>query len=157
MTVKEAPQVAPEESIDKQEKFNQWSQKELVKIQKFCFSKGIQIKDFKKEKCLSMPPLVGIWYIISKTKGEDYWVISGELPTDIAPVKVAKDERDVTRYFSMSWHLKAARIEEAIAEGKQMGDKETQEKVVKELIEKAEALSQIHRDENLWKNSGLSI
>ncbi len=138
-------------------KYQEWNQEQLVKIQKFCFTKGVQIKGFQQKRCMALPPILGIFYVNSTEKGDDYWLISGEVPTDIAPAKVAKDARDLLRYFSMSWHLKAARIEEAIAEGKQLGDKETQEKVVKELIQKAEGLSQLHQDESLWKNTGLTI
>ncbi|MET1255492.1 DUF4826 family protein [Aliikangiella maris] len=157
MTAQRQENNTAETENNQQEKINQWNQSELVKIQKFCFSKGIQIAEFKRERCLSIPPVIGIWYIKSKKQNEDFWIISGEFPTDVAPVNVAKDERDVIRYFSMSWHLKAARIEEALAEGKQIGDRETQQKFVKELIEKAEQLSLIHRDEKLWANSGLNI
>ena len=134
-----------------------WEQEEIVKVQKFCFSNGVEFKNFRQDRCLCIPPAIGIWCITSKTK-EDYWLISGEFPTDIAPMSVAKDARDVIRYFSMSWHLKAARMEESLAEGKvEMGDKETQQKAIAELINKANALASIREDEKLWAETGLNI
>jgi len=143
---------------ERQEKANKWGQEQVVKIQKFCFSSGIEFKGFKQEKCVNLPPVIAIWYIQSKTKNEDYWAISGEFPTDIAPVKVAKDARDATRYFALSWQLKAARMEDSLAEGKvQLGDKETQQKAIAELIQKAEMLADIHRDEQFWVNTNLKI
>lgn len=152
------PQLAASETEDKAQELKKWGQLEVVKVQKHCLSNGIQFKGFKKEKCLNIPPIIAIWYVLSDKKGEDFWVISGEFPTDVAPVSVAKDPRDATRYFSMSWQLKAARMEDALAEGKiQLGDKDTQQKVVEDLVKKAEILGDIHRDEKLWKGSGLEI
>ncbi|MGX5174061.1 DUF4826 family protein [Aliikangiella sp. IMCC44653] len=134
-----------------------WHSNQLIKIQKFCFSKGIQVKGLEQSKCSILPPIVAIWYVKSNEKKQDYWVISGELPTDIAAAKVAKNARDVLRHFAMTWQLKAARMEEAIAEGKHLNDVETQKKVIQELIQKAEAISQLHSDDKLWETSGMTV
>ncbi|TQV77163.1 DUF4826 family protein [Aliikangiella marina] len=134
-----------------------WGQEEVVKIQKFCFSNGIEFKSFKQDRCLCIPPVIGIWYVTSKTK-EDYWVVSGEMPTDLAPASVAANAREALRYFSMSWHLKAAKMEDSLAEGKvQLGDKETQQKAIAELITKANTLATLHQDDKLWAESELKI
>ena len=149
-------QGTPELTQDIQEKIKKWSQEEFVKMQKFCLSKGIKFQGFKLDKSRCIPPSIGIWYINSDVKGEDFWAIGGQFPTDIAPANVAKDAREVTRHFALSWQLKAARMEDSIAEGKvQLGDKATQEKFIKELIEKAELLYKIHGDENLWAKQEL--
>ncbi len=139
-----------------EEKIKRWHQEEFVKVQKFCGSQGIQVKGIDNTKTRCLPPLVGLWYVNSSVKKEDYWVIAGDLATDLSKAEVAPNAREALKYFSMNWQLKAAQIEDAIAEGKITGDNiATQTDIVKELISKAEALYQIHSDEKLWKNTNL--
>lgn len=146
--------MTPEE---KEAFIKQWGQEEVVKVQKFCLSKGIDIKSFQRDRCLSIPPAIGIWYLSSKTK-EDFWIVSGDLPTDFAPGSVAANPREAIRYFAMSWQLKAARMEDSLAEGKiVLADKETQEKAIQELITKANALMGLQQDDKLWLDSERKI
>ncbi|TQV84404.1 DUF4826 family protein [Aliikangiella coralliicola] len=154
-------QQAQAEALSQEEaeaKIKRWNQEEFVKIQKFCQSQGVQIKGLKQNMCQCLPPVIGVWYIQSATKGEDYWVISGDFPTDLANASVAKNAREALRYFSMSWQIKAANLEDALAEGKiQLNDKETQQKFAKDLVEKAEKLYVISHDEKLWAQVGLKL
>lgn len=152
------PQAVDSKTEERDQDVKKWGQEQAIKVQKHCLSNGIQIKGFKTDKCMSIPPTIAIWYAVSPKQGEDYWAVSGEFPTDVAPASVAKDQRDALRYFSMSWQLKAARMEDALAEGKvQFGDEETQRKIIKDLVEKAENLWALHREERLWANTGLKI
>ena len=144
--------VSPEEAQARNEK---WAQEQLVKIQKQCFANGIEFNKFKADKCLSLPPAIGIWAFTDNKKNE-YWAITGQLPVDIAPASVAANQREVARYFSMSWQLKAARMEESLAEGKMlMGDAETQKAAIDELIQKANALYDIYEKDDLWRSAKL--
>lgn len=141
-----------------EEKTRTWNQEEFVKIQKFCQSKGVQIKGLVQSRCQCLPPFMGVWYVVSTTKGEDYWVISGEFPTDLAPQSIAKNAREAIRYFSMNWQLKVAKLEDAMAEGKvPKSNIDTQKKIIQELNKKAEMLYQIMSDEKLWQQSGLTV
>lgn len=143
---------------EKQEQIQRWQQEEHVKIQKYCHSQGIQAKSLDQKQCQCLPPAVAVWYINSVTKGEDYWIISGELPTDLAPAKVANNAREAMRYFAMNWQLKAANLEDALAEGKvQLADRETQQKFAQELTVKAEAVYKLATDEKLWASTGLKV
>ncbi|WP_196138053.1 DUF4826 family protein [Aliikangiella sp. G2MR2-5] len=152
----EQVQQEPMSAQEKEEQIKRWNQEEFVKVQKFCVSKGVQPKKIEQSRTQCLPPVLGVWYVNSTTKGEDYWVLSGQLPTDLAPAKVANHAREALRYFSMNWQLKAANIEDAIAEGKFTGEnKNTQEAFAKELVSKAEALYQIYSDEKLWAQTGL--
>ena len=146
----------PNSAAEAEEKIRRWNQEEFVKVQKHCMSKGVQPKTLDQSKTKCLPPIVGVWYINSATKGEDYWVLTGDLPSDLAPAKVAANAREAVKYFSMNWQLKAANIEDAIAEGKITGEnKETQIKFIQELVTKAEGLYQLHSDEKLWASAGL--
>jgi len=152
----EQVQDTPLSAQETEEKIKLWHQEEFVKVQKFCLSKGIQVKGIDQNHTKCLPPVVGAWYVNGTNKGENYWVVSGDLPTDVASAEVAPNAREVLKYFSMNWQLKAANIEDAIAEGKITGEnKETQSKFVEELVNKAEGLYHLHSDEKLWASSGL--
>jgi hypothetical protein len=143
---------------EKEAKIKVWNQNEFVKIQKYCVSKGVEPKRIKQASSQVIPPVLGIWYMESTTKGEDYWIISGKLPTDMSSAKVAKNAREALRHFSMNWQLKAANLEAALAEGKQTTiDRETQEKYINELSVKAETIYAIAQDEKLWAEAGLKM
>jgi len=143
---------------EKEAKFKEWNQKEFVKIQKYCVTQGVQPKRIKQSKCQLLAPVLGIWYMESTTKGEDYWVISGDLPTDLSLASVAQNAREALRHFSMNWQLKSANLEAELASGKQqLKDRETQEKYIKELSVKAESIYAIAHDDKLWEATGLKM
>ena len=148
-----AEQMSPEQT---EKMFKEWSQKEYVKISKFCNTKGYQVSGIDQTKCQSLPPVLGLWYVKTQDKKIDLWCIAGEFPTDLASSKVAENAREALRYFSMSWQLQAAKLEDGIAEGKiALQDKETQEKFIKELTTRAESLYDLHANDDLWKAAGL--
>lgn len=141
-----------------QKNINRWNQEEIIKVQKFCSAKNIQLKGVKEDKCQVIPPHIGIWYITTSVKGEDYWVVSGDYPTDLAPKNVAKNARQVLRHFSMSWQLKAANLEAELAAGNiPQSNIQTQEKIVQELTEKAESLYKLMVNEKLWEPTGFKL
>jgi len=138
--------------------FKKWSQTEYVKISKFCGSKGYRLDKIIQSKCQSLPPVLSVWYVKTNEKDVDLWVISGEFPTDIASSKVAKNAREALRYFSMSWHIQSAKLEDGVAEGKiELGDQKTQTKFAKELTASAENLYELYNSDKLWEASGLTL
>jgi len=143
---------------DMEKQFKQWSQQQFVAISKFCLSKGYQITRLDQSRCQSLPSVLGIWYAKTDDKKIDLWVISGDFPTDMANAGVAKDARDAIRYFSMAWHLQAAKLEDGVAEGRiELADEETQSKFAQQLTNRAESLYEIYNSEKLWADTGLSI
>ena len=98
--------------------FKEWSQQEYVKISKFCNSKGHQVAGLEQSRCQTLPPVLGVWYVKTQDKKVDLWCIAGDFPTDLASSKVAENAREALRYFSMSWQLQAAKLEDGLAEGK---------------------------------------
>jgi len=139
-----------------EKEFKIWSQKEYVKINKFCNSKGHQVAGIVQSRCQSLPPVLGLWYVKTQDKKVDLWCVAGEFPTDLASSKVAENAREALRYFSMSWQLQSAKLEDGLAEGKvTLQDKETQEKFIKELTTRAESLYDLYSNDKLWKAAGL--
>ena len=146
-----------ESKEESEKKFKEWSQKEFIKIQNFCASKGYQVKKVEQPKSQLLPPVLGIWYVKTTEKNLDLWVISGDFPTDIASSKVAKNAREVLRYFSMTWHIQAAKLEDGVAEGKiELQDKETQAKFASQLTSRAESLYEMFNSDDLWRNTDLT-
>ncbi len=142
---------------DTELKFKQWAQSEYVKISKFCSSKGYKVTNINQKKCRYMPPVLAVWYVKTVDSLTDLWVVSGDFPTDMVVAKVAKNAREVLAHFSLSWQLQAAKLEDSIAEGKiELSDRETQAKFVKELIARAENLYEIHNNDTLWEQAGLT-
>jgi hypothetical protein len=141
---------------EKEANIKAWNQEQFVKIQKYALSKGIQVKGVKQELSRCLPPVIGVWYINSTTQGEDYWIVSGSCPTDIAASTSAKNARQALSHFSLTWQLQAANLEAALADNTvTLSDKETQQKWAEELVNKAEMLYSIYNDQELWAGSGL--
>ena len=143
---------------DMEKQFKEWAREQYVAISKFCSTKGHQVIGLDQSKCQSLPPVLGIWYVKTDDKKIDLWVISGDFPTDIANSGVAKDARDAIRYFSMAWHIQAAKLEDGVAEGRiELKDKETQSNFAQQLTKRAESLYEIYNSEKLWANTGLTM
>ena len=71
--------------------------------------------------------------------------MSGDLPSDMVDVNVAKTAREAVRHFSMTWQLKA---ENLIRSGATRD--ETQAKYANLLISRAQSLYQMQSDDKLW-------
>ncbi len=143
-------------SEEVEKKFKEWSQKEYVKVNKFCGSKGYQVTGLDQSKCQTLPPVLGVWYVTTNDKKVDLWAISGDFPTDMVGSTAAKHARDALRYFSMSWHVQAAKLEEGVANNKiDIQDTETQTKLAAELTRRAENLYDLYNNDDLWKSTGL--
>lgn len=148
----ESSNLSPED----EKKFKEWSQGEYVKINKFCQSKGYQVRGIDQSKCQTLPPALGVWYVHTTEKGLDLWVIAGEFPTDIAKSDIAKNAREVLRHFSMSWHMQAASIENRLSSGQvPESEKDTQSKFAADLTKRAEDLYELFAADQLWANTGL--
>ena len=143
---KQAKPLTPEE----QEQAKQQS----IALQRECFQnaqrhlaeKCVMLNSLIEKESRFIAPLCAIW----KFKGQDgksYWVITGRLPTDHALASVAENARDVLRYFSLQWQLKADQI---IHSGGAR-DK-TQVDFANLLINRAHGLYEMYEKEQLWKN-----
>ena len=137
---------------------DRWAKDEFVKICRYCASRGYHIKRVNQPRCQILPPKLAIWYIETSEKDVRLWGISGEVPTDLVGIQAAQDARDLLRYFSLNWHLKAANLEDKLRAGKLTeAARETQLKMIQELIVSANTLADMHRDEALWKMTNLKI
>lgn len=92
-----------------------WVRRFYEKSAEYLASKGVVAESFILGESRYLIPLVIVWKIVGtdgtkKSKKQNYWVITGEVPTDHIVESGAKDARDALRAFSLRWQLKADQI-----------------------------------------------
>jgi hypothetical protein len=138
------------------ERLNEWSQKAYVKISQYCQTKNHFVTGVYSSRCQSLAPVLSVFCLKTQKKSVDLWGITGEFATDIAHYHVAKNARDVLRYFSMAWQLESAKLEANLERNTPLfSSKSVQEKYIQQLTAQAEGLYAIYNNDALWKNSGL--
>lgn len=133
--------VSPEVSDEERAK---WVREQFQKSNKFLAEHGVIFDSVATEESRYLMPYVAIWKI-KAIDGKKYWVISGDLPTDFTLETNAKDVREVLRYFSMHWQLKAENLLHA------GGTDESQKAFAELLIKRAESLFSMQSASELWK------
>ncbi len=89
---------------------------------------------------------MAIWKIRAQDRKE-YWVISGDLPTDHMALSAAKDAREAVRAFSLHWQLKAEQIMNSGAID------QTKVDFANLLVNRAHGLYDLFNKDELWKSS----
>ena len=121
-----------------------WVQAQFQKANQFLAQEGILFDSVITEQSRYLAPYLAVW----KIKAIDqkvYWVISGDLPTDVALAVNATDARDVLRYFSLQWQLKAENLE---ANNTQQDARQAE--FVQLLRSRADSLYAFYENETLW-------
>ncbi|MBY5991699.1 DUF4826 family protein [Ferrimonas balearica] len=120
-----------------------WVREQFQKANKFMAEKGILPGKVIVKECRHLPPLVAIWKIEENgPRKRQYWVLTGDLPTDLTPDGSAPDAREVVRHFALAWQLKAENLLRS--------DDTTQQELARLLIGRAEGLGKMHQDDRLW-------
>jgi len=127
-----------------------WAKNSLdTAVHKFIDKEGISspLVEGRYEWYLPFQILIG--KIRSKESFTNFkWFICGEVPTDYIDGAVAESPREAARHFSMQWQLTAARYQGQ--EINQDPSQISQEDVINNLINQAQALYQVVEDERLW-------
>lgn len=127
---------------------SQWAREQFQKANRFLAEKGIIPNKVLVAESRYFAPYVAVWKIATTRPSKTvYWVISGDLPTDLVAADVAKDAREVLRHFSLAWQLKA---ENLIQNG--LRDN-TQKQYAGLLISRAESLFAMYQDEKVWQKA----
>ena len=124
----------------------EWIREQFQKANRFMAEKGVIPSKVHDKESRYLAPYMAVWKMESKlpTK-KTYWVMSGDLPSDMVDVSVAKTAREAVRHFSLTWQLKA---ENLIRSGATRDD--TQAKYANLLISRAQSLYQMQQDDKLW-------
>ncbi|KZN43060.1 DUF4826 family protein [Pseudoalteromonas luteoviolacea] len=127
----------------KQERFVLWQRENLQAAQKFLAEKGIITTKVVEKDCRFLPPAIAIWKFKDQ-KGKGYWAVSGQVPTDAAEESAASNPRDVLRYFSFQWQMKADGIVSSGVKEK------TQLDFANLLVNRAHGLYDLYESDKLW-------
>ncbi len=121
-----------------------WVQAQFQKANQFLAQEGILFDSVVTEQSRYLAPYLAVWKIKAMDQ-KVYWVISGDLPTDVALAVNATDARDVLRYFSLQWQLKAENLE---ANNTQQDARQAE--FVQLLRSRADSLYAFYENETLW-------
>jgi len=124
----------------------EWVREQFQRANKYLAENGILFDSVVAEDSRYLVPLVAVWKITAMDS-KQYWVISGDLPTDCTNVKNAATVRDALRHFAMNWQLKAENIRNSGVSDN------TQLQFASILEMRAENLFDLQNNEALWGQS----
>jgi hypothetical protein len=131
------------EQLTDQER-SQWVQAQFRKANEYLASKGILPDQVVVKESRYLAPLIAVWKIKSQDRKE-YWVLSGDLPTDHLAVSAAPDAKEAIRAFSLNWQLKAQQIIDSGTTDK------TQQDFANLLISRAHGLYDLFDQDEIWQ------
>ncbi|MCC5824816.1 DUF4826 family protein [Alkalimonas sp.] len=123
---------------------SEWVRSQFQKANEYLASKGILPDQVVVTESRYLVPLVAVWRIKSQDRKE-FWVLTGDLPTDHMALSGAKNAKEAIRAFSFQWQLKAQQILDT-----QQGDK-TQLDFANLLISRAHGLYDLFDNETIWQ------
>lgn len=145
MEQEQAKKLTPEQQAEADKQSVVWQRECFQNAQKHLAEKGVMPKSLIEKESRFVAPLVALWKFKAQD-GKKYWVITGRLPTDSAPASVAENARDVLRYFSLQWQLKADQIMHTGG-----GDK-TKVDFANLLINRAQGIYELYEKDDMWAN-----
>jgi len=125
-----------------QEELGDWAREQFQKANKHLAENGILFKSVVVEDSRYLAPFCAIWKI-DTNEGQQFWVISGDMPSDYLPHSTAEDARTAIRHFSMKWQMQAESIRRQVTDKAQLDYAQLLEK-------KAEELYEMHISTKLW-------
>lgn len=126
-----------------QEEMSAWVREQYQKANQFLAENGVLFESVQTEESRYLAPYVAIWKI-SALDGKQYWVITGDLPTDYMPFENENDPRKAMKHFSLLWHAKAENMRRTAV------DDEAQLAEAEMLTARAEGLHRICTMKELW-------
>ncbi|NVK25304.1 MAG: DUF4826 family protein [Gammaproteobacteria bacterium] len=123
-----------------------WSREAYQKASAHLADKGIITESVSMEQSRYLAPMLAVWKIKATDKNW-YWVISGDLPTDVMTEEGADSARSAVKAFSYQWQMKAENIQLAGNADK------TQQDFAQLLISRANGLYQLSERDELWLNA----
>ena len=125
---------------------SEWVRAQFQKANLFLAEKGILMDSVAVKDSRYLPPLVAVWKINAIDR-KSYWVISGELPTDLLELTAAANAREALRAFSFRWQIKAQQLIEAGVQDQTAAD------YVNLLVGRAHSLYDLFENEQIWNDA----
>lgn len=131
------------EQAELQQQQQAWVREQFQKANKHMAEKGILPGKVIVKESRHLPPYVALWKMEDSTPHKRrFWVLSGDLPTDMVEESVAANARDALHHFSLLWQMKAENMLRS-------GDR-TQIELAKLMISRSESLAAMFNDKRLW-------
>ena len=128
-------QLSPQE---RERKEKEWTQTSYSKALRHLTNLGLTQIGVMQSESRILPPLLAVWRLHGKLDGgnTEMWVVTGDdVPVDHVSAKTAKNAREAMRHFMMSFQLKAARLEQGLADKKyEVGNEAMQTEYVKSVM-----------------------
>ncbi len=134
-----------EQQQPSEEQLQQWMKQQLQKANKHLAENGVLFESVAMEDSRYLAPILAMWKI-KDTKGQRYWVISGDCPTDYIALSAASNAREAIKYMSFRWQAQADAI---MAKG---ATDKVQVDYANLLINRAEGLYDLQAKDELWNN-----
>ncbi|QIZ76674.1 DUF4826 family protein [Ferrimonas lipolytica] len=131
------------EQAKKQQQESAWVRAQFQKANKHMAEKGVLPGKVILKESRNLPPFVAIWKIEDSTPHKRrFWVLTGDLPTDMVSESAAPNAREAIHHFSLLWQMKAENLLRS-------RDK-TQVELAKMMVSRSESLNKMHADQRLW-------
>lgn len=124
----------------------EWVRSQFQRANLHLAEQGIVMDSVAVAESRYLPPLVAVWKIHTLDK-QIVWAISGDVPADFVPFSAAPNVREVLRYFSYRWQMKAQQIIEAGIKEQSTAD------YVQLLVGRANMLYDMADAQELWQTS----
>lgn len=130
-----------------------WVRAQFQKANQYLASKGIMPNNVMINSSRYLAPVMAVWKMRAVEAGveRDYWVITGEVPTDHIDGSAAANARDVVRYFSLTWQMRAEQLRPLAQTD------ETQRRFADMLVQRATELYQLYEKDDLWQQAELPV
>jgi hypothetical protein len=132
----------------------EWSQAEYARAMRHLLNQGYSEPGLMQPTSRILPPLVALWHFEAKLDGKRsrLWVVTGtDLPVDHVAETVAGNARDALRHFYLHWQLRAAQLEQKLANNQiEVGNPALQTDYMKSLQRGSERLFKLTNDDGLW-------
>ena len=135
----------------KSEENREWIMKEKAIMMNYCKNKDLGADKILNEQTAVLLPQFIVWAVENRLENKKYWVITGDLLSDHLAFDVAPSARDALRHFTMSWQLKAEKLERRLAKNEIItGTADQQKDTIDLLRDQAEKFYAVSMQDELW-------
>jgi hypothetical protein len=131
-----------------------WCEEQRTNVKRYLADAGVLHGAIGERPTWHVAPYVSIWAIESKQAPHfvDWWIISGDGPTDFVSSEKIKHPRDAMRAIGQQWK----ELSEYMATGREhpsynFGKPEDWPEIAPRLAERAAALLEMSEDDSLWE------
>lgn len=129
-----------------------WVLEQKARMMTYCKNKELGADRLLDRYFACLVPHVALWAVENRKERKRYWVITGDLPLDHLPLEVADHPRGALRHFSLTWQLKAEKMQAKLDNNELLvGTPEQHKDMINLLQERAVNLYDLFSDDQRWQ------